>query len=606
MLLATPALAQTGGVGIGTTTPDASAALDIRSTGKGLLPPRLTYAQRTGISNAAAGLLVYQSDASTSPAAPAGYYYYTGTQWLPLLSQGDNLGNHAATQSLNLAGNALVGTGDNISGVGVGVRADGGLNLGQNSVSNNIYLGYQAGQSNTTGRGNYFAGYRSGFSNTTGDDNVFVGYRSGYWNTSGAENVFIGTESGGLNTDGIRNIFVGMHSGLRNTSGGYNVFSGYQSGLFNTTGQNNVFSGPSAGVRNTSGNRNVFVGPEAGTNNAVGNNNTALGSQADLLGDALTNATAIGYNAKVSQSNSLVLGGTGANAVRVGIGTTAPAVALDVQSSGSLGSYDFAFYARNGNAANTGYASNANSDVSIRASGRMVATEFNATSDRRLKTVIGLSDAAQDLALLRRLRIIDYQMRDRVQFGPRPFKKVIAQEVEQVFPQAVQQQTAFLPDVYQVAAGLTALPGDSLLLLRLPAGLAEAAAAGQRLKLLGPAGEVLARLARPAAAGATTLTVRGAGALAAQPASQVFVYGLERADVRTVDYEALSMLNVSATQELARKVQALEQQNAALRQQATAAAAQADTRATAAEASLAKLEARLRALESQQPTAAQP
>ena len=42
------------------------------------------------------------------------------------------------------------------------------------------------------------------------------------------------------------------------------------------------------------------------------------------------NSTAIGYNAKVSQSNSLVLGGTGADAVSVGIGLTAPAYALDV------------------------------------------------------------------------------------------------------------------------------------------------------------------------------------------------------------------------------------------------------------------------------------
>ena len=42
-------------VGVGTTTPDASAALDITSPTKGLLIPRMTNAQRQAISNPAAG-----------------------------------------------------------------------------------------------------------------------------------------------------------------------------------------------------------------------------------------------------------------------------------------------------------------------------------------------------------------------------------------------------------------------------------------------------------------------------------------------------------------------------------------------------------------------
>jgi hypothetical protein len=45
------AMAQSGSVGIGTTTPNASAALDIQSTSKGVLVPRMTTAQRNAISN---------------------------------------------------------------------------------------------------------------------------------------------------------------------------------------------------------------------------------------------------------------------------------------------------------------------------------------------------------------------------------------------------------------------------------------------------------------------------------------------------------------------------------------------------------------------------
>jgi hypothetical protein len=71
------------------------------------------------------------------------------------------------------------------------------------------------------------------------------------------------------------------------------------------------------------------------TNNTIGSYNIAIGHLADVSSGNLSNATAIGYNAKVSQSNSLVLGGTGADAVKVGIGTPTPLSTLDV--NGTIG-----------------------------------------------------------------------------------------------------------------------------------------------------------------------------------------------------------------------------------------------------------------------------
>ena len=64
LLLAAPLLAQaqTGGVRIGTAgTHDPSAALDVSSTAKGLLPPRLSTAQRNAIASPAAGLTIYNT-----------------------------------------------------------------------------------------------------------------------------------------------------------------------------------------------------------------------------------------------------------------------------------------------------------------------------------------------------------------------------------------------------------------------------------------------------------------------------------------------------------------------------------------------------------------
>ena len=62
-------------VGVGTTTPDASSALDITSTTKGLLIPRMLAGDRTAIDTPATGLMVYQTDGTV------GFYYYNGSSW---------------------------------------------------------------------------------------------------------------------------------------------------------------------------------------------------------------------------------------------------------------------------------------------------------------------------------------------------------------------------------------------------------------------------------------------------------------------------------------------------------------------------------------------
>ena len=69
--------AQSTGVGIGTTSPNSSAALEIKSTTQGLLLPRLTFAQRSLIVNPAAGLLIWCSDCGPSGEMQV----FNGTSW---------------------------------------------------------------------------------------------------------------------------------------------------------------------------------------------------------------------------------------------------------------------------------------------------------------------------------------------------------------------------------------------------------------------------------------------------------------------------------------------------------------------------------------------
>jgi hypothetical protein len=89
LLITFYAEAQTG---IGTSTPNASAKLDVTATDRGFLPPRVAltasnvFAPITGTSSAAAGLLVYNT--ATAGTVPnnvvPGYYFWNGTAWIQI------------------------------------------------------------------------------------------------------------------------------------------------------------------------------------------------------------------------------------------------------------------------------------------------------------------------------------------------------------------------------------------------------------------------------------------------------------------------------------------------------------------------------------------
>lgn len=102
--------------GIGTTTPEASAKLDISSTNKGLLPPRITLTSRTDnstIPSPATGLLVYNT--GSNPNLVAGYYYWNGSSWATIatatgsgVSSSYVRGSRTTAQTTGLSTNGLV------------------------------------------------------------------------------------------------------------------------------------------------------------------------------------------------------------------------------------------------------------------------------------------------------------------------------------------------------------------------------------------------------------------------------------------------------------------------------------------------------------------
>lgn len=76
-------------VGIGTNTPDASSMLEVKSTNKGFLPPRVALTATNSsapVTAPTAGLLVYNTaSAGTTPYdVSPGYYYWSGAAWFKL------------------------------------------------------------------------------------------------------------------------------------------------------------------------------------------------------------------------------------------------------------------------------------------------------------------------------------------------------------------------------------------------------------------------------------------------------------------------------------------------------------------------------------------
>jgi hypothetical protein len=182
--------------------------------------------------------------------------------------------------------------------------------------------------SNNTGNSNTAVGYQTLSSNTSGSANTAYGNQTMIGNTTGSGNTGIGNRTLTDNTIGNNNSAFGGSALSQNTTGNENSATGYESLYLNSVGVANTATGYQALSANTGGNNNTAIGHQSLLTNTTGSGNTAIGWHADVTVANLTNATAIGYNAKVATSNSLVLGGTGGDAVNVGIGTTTPHAAL--------------------------------------------------------------------------------------------------------------------------------------------------------------------------------------------------------------------------------------------------------------------------------------
>lgn len=323
------------------------------------------------------------------------------------------------------------------------------------------------GGSNLYSSQNTAVGSKALYHNQRGYNNTAIGYKAGYNMQLGSRNTVLGAYAMHAlgSSEAYESVAIGYHA-LDSVFRSSNTAVGSYTMARIKSGEENVAIGHSAMRDADSGRRNTAVGFSAMRNNPRGNFNTAIGANAELGGSVkLTYATAIGADASVTKSHSLVLGRITAEGTQVGIGTTAPAHALDIQTNSQpLGKTQLRLhesdndYVRmrftntnttnsfweldalpsttNANARlNFFYSSLFNSVLTLRGDGNAVLIgTLTQSSDARLKKNIHPLSAS--LQKLLQVTGYEYQWRDENR-DPLPQYGVLGQEVEKLFPALV-------------------------------------------------------------------------------------------------------------------------------------------------------------------------
>lgn len=324
-------------VGINSTGATAanSSMLDVSSTTKGVLVPRMDKTQKNAIASPANGLLVYQ----TGPDS-IGFHYYDlpNTQWVFINASGFATDTTAwkITGNSNITSASFLGT-LNDSALRFKIRNyPSGI---IDSISGNTAMGYRGGfENNTTGKFNVAMGFNALRNNTTGSNNVGIGVQAGFTNDTASRNTSMGRDalysnkhndntglgySSGTYVDfdpvnfPTREVtYLGADAGYAFWAGSKSVGVGFRA-LYNYETASNTIWGSTVG-RNvaigdsamglTYSSRNVAIGTEALSRARVSSQNVAIGDSS--MGGALTTTgnVAVGYKTLSKQYNTNGLG----------------------------------------------------------------------------------------------------------------------------------------------------------------------------------------------------------------------------------------------------------------------------------------------------------
>ncbi len=286
-------------VGIGTNTPNAAAILDISSSNKGLLIPRMNSTQRNAIAAPVKGLMTFDSSKNS-------FWFYTGNGWKEIA------GNTYSSDSALLIGQQ---TGSIAS-----------YNLIGNTISNDSsgYLYDSGGPSGNYGNNEnfqhtifYTSADQLAIDLTVLSNNLESPYDSLIiFDNSGHRYVLLGTSTGTYRF--FSQITIQFKSNFANTLAGFAIrWNGVFSGTDNSYDANQStgwYYNPSKNYMRGGVNANNNWAPDSsgmysfafGNNNkAKGNSSTAMGLNSSALG---TSSTAMGNGTTATGTLSTALG----------------------------------------------------------------------------------------------------------------------------------------------------------------------------------------------------------------------------------------------------------------------------------------------------------
>ncbi len=542
-----------------------SALLDIKSTTKGMLAPRMNSAQRIAIATPAAGLLVYDTDTNSC-------WFYNGTAW-NVLSAG------SSTNYWSLNGSDIYKNTTGNVGIGTTTPAD---KFTVQTITNTYGITHTDGTitvGSYVGLGDGWLGTKSNhplafFTNNSLQQMVIA--------TNG--NVGIGTTTplaklhvaGTIKVDAANTIELGAGVAGKEVSAGK---IGYQAfGTFDaldivgagTLGSNRKITFWNEGGAQFRGSVGIGIATPANKLQIGSMGPTGFNGNDLAIGNG-TNATGIFQSAAnlqvYSSTNIALMPQSGAG--RVGINTTTPRAPLEVDGNVDQTNFStlnqYAYFTLGINNFNPvdlegGSDNPLIPNVSIFASNRIMATEFDAFSDARIKDITGVSNTTKDLQIINNLKITDYTFKDKIKHGNKTFKKVIAQQVEEVYPQVVSKHTDFIPNVYQAVSKIEKNSTGYLLHFDNDHHITNKA---KKLQLLLSDKTGMQQFNIVALPDNKDVIIEATDL----KADKIFVYGEEVDDFRTVDYEGLTTLNISATQELSKLLRARDKKIAAMEEE---------------------------------------
>ena len=572
--------------GIGTTTPHASAKLEVNATNKGFLPPRVTLTSKTDattIPSPAEGLLVYNT--GNNSGLVAGYYYWNGANWATIataIAAGYAVAASEMQKIYDGVGNA---TTINSTGVTFTVPTSGtylfdfscsGTNT-NGTLTMNFYVRDGAtilkSDMQTSYSNNVHAEYNGKI-----EVNLVIGK---------TYNVLVNTSSGSIYSNDYCRVYMKQMSGnlpvnqhmaeqnfqLNNNylsndgdNEGIRIDNSGKVGIGTTTPgtslhiQNgNTFgtdpsstNSPGLYIYNTNNASTTAHSTAVIRTNGSGGGNPYLtfdinGIRGYSIGIDNADNDKLKFHSNWNLNNSVTPAMTITNENRIGIGTTNPSAPLHVASSVTQTVGAYGYLAWNGNTGYNGVSQTIN--YSIQTDERIRAPEFNAMSDRRIKTDIFKLDTKKQLEELNKFNVVNYSYIDKLLNGNKHKTGLIAQEVEQVNSKFVNQSEEFIPSVYALAKSVVLINDILQVTTDAPHGFEK----GDMVKVFAE-GKKEIILTIEEIKSPHEFSVKGWDA----SINHMFVYGKKVTDFRAIDFDQITALSVGAIQELSKQVEKLK------------------------------------------------